>query len=95
MILMKLNRSVKDGSPRLLFDYVLKEMEVKVGKAQYHAMMRVQSSLKFLELARFVTSTTPSTQYQYHAKYPVPVPVVPHHDEGPVLPQVFRVGQVC
>ena len=51
---MKLNRSVKDGSPRLLFDYVLKEMEVKVGKAQYHAMMRVQSSLKFLELARYV-----------------------------------------
>ena len=50
--LMKMNRSVKDGSPRLLFDYVLKEMEVKVGKAQYHAMMRVQSSLKFLELAR-------------------------------------------
>ena len=50
---MKLNRSVKDGSPRLLFDYVLKEMEVKVGKAQYHAMMRVQSSLKFLELARY------------------------------------------
>ena len=50
--MMKLNRSVKDGSPRLLFDYVLKEVEVKVGKAQYHAMMRVQSSLKFLELAR-------------------------------------------
>ena len=50
--ILKTNRSVKDGSPRLLFDYVLKEMEVKVGKAQYHAMMRVQSSLKFLELAR-------------------------------------------
>ena len=51
-LLITLSRSVKDGSPRLLFDYVLKEMEVKVGKAQYHAMMRVQSSLKFLELAR-------------------------------------------
>ena len=45
-------RSVKDGSPRLLFDYVLKEVDMKVEKSQYHAMMRVQSSLKFLELAR-------------------------------------------
>ena len=53
-LLITLSRSVKDGSPRLLFDYVLKEMEVKVGKAQYHAMMRVQSSLKFLELARYI-----------------------------------------
>ena len=51
-LLITLSRSVKDGSPRLLFDYVLKEMEVKVGKGQYHSMMRVQSSLKFLELAR-------------------------------------------
>ena len=45
-------RSVKDGSPRLLFDYVLKEVDMKVEKSQYHAMMTVQSSLKFLELAR-------------------------------------------
>ena len=43
---------MKDGSPRLLFDYVLKEVDMKVEKSQYHAMMRVQSSLKFLELAR-------------------------------------------
>ena len=47
-----MNRSVKDGSPRLLFDYVLKDIQLQVDKAQYHAMMRVQSALKFLELAR-------------------------------------------
>ena len=55
---------MKDGSPRLLFDYVLKEMEVKVGKGQYHAMMRVQSSLKFLELARYIKLPL-LYQYQY------------------------------
>ena len=47
-----MNRSVKDGSPRLLFDYVLKDVRLTIGKPQYHAMMTVQSALKFLELAR-------------------------------------------
>jgi hypothetical protein len=47
-----MNRSVKDGSPRLLFDYVLKDVQLQIGKPQYHTMMVVQSSLKFLELAR-------------------------------------------
>lgn len=47
-----MNRSIKDGSPRLLFDYVLKEMEVEVSKAQYHAMMSIQAAWKFLELSR-------------------------------------------
>ena len=47
-----MNRSVADGSPRLLFDYVLKDMKIQVGKPQYHAMMAVQSALKFLELSR-------------------------------------------
>ena len=47
-----MNRSIRDGSPRLLFDYVLKEMELQIGKPQYHAMMSVQSAWKFLELSR-------------------------------------------
>ena len=47
-----MNRSVADGSPRLLFDYVLKDMKIQIGKPQYHAMMAVQSALKFLELSR-------------------------------------------
>ena len=47
-----MNRSISDGSPRLLFDYVLKEMELQIGKPQYHAMMSVQSAWKFLELSR-------------------------------------------
>ena len=51
-----MNRSVADGSPRLLFDYVLKDMKIKIGKPQYHAMMAVQSALKFLELSRYILS---------------------------------------
>ena len=47
-----MNRSVSDGSPRLLFDYVLKDMNIQIGKPQYHAMMAIQSALKFLELSR-------------------------------------------
>ena len=47
-----MNRSVADGSPRLLFDYVLKEMKIQIGKSQYHAMLAVHSALKFLELSR-------------------------------------------
>ena len=44
---------MKDGSPRLLFDYVLKEMEVKVGKAQYHAIMRIKKiKIKILKILR-------------------------------------------
>ena len=51
--IMKTNRSVKDGSPRLLFDYVLKEMEGKVGKAQYHAIMRIKKiKIKILKILR-------------------------------------------
>ena len=47
-----MNRIVSDGSPRLLFDYVLKDMKIQISKTQYHAMMAVQSALKFLELSR-------------------------------------------
>ena len=51
-IKIMMNRSVADGSPRLLFDYVLKDMNIQISKTQYHAMMAVQSALKFLELSR-------------------------------------------
>ena len=47
-----MNRSIKDGSPRLLFDYVLKDMDIQISKPQYHGMMSVQSAWKFLELSR-------------------------------------------
>ena len=47
-----MNRSIKDGSPRLLFDYVLKDLQIELSKSQYHAMMAIQSAWKFLELSR-------------------------------------------
>ena len=47
-----MNRSVADGSPRLLFDYVLKDVRLQIEKPQYQTMMVVQSALKFLEIAR-------------------------------------------
>ena len=59
-----MNRSIKDGSPRLLFDYVLKDLELQISKSQYHAMMSVQSAWKFLELSRI------------HRRFRPPLPVM-------------------
>ena len=59
-----MNRSIKDGSPRLLFDYVLKDLELQISKSQYHAMMSVQSAWKFLELSRI------------HRRFRPPMPVI-------------------
>ena len=47
-----MNRSIKDGSPRLLFDYVLKDLEIQMSRAQYHGMLSIQAAWKFLELSR-------------------------------------------
>ena len=47
-----MNRSIRDGSPRVLFDYVLKDLQIQLSKPQYHAMMAIQSAWKFLELSR-------------------------------------------
>ena len=68
-----MNRSIKDGSPRLLFDYVLKDMDIQISKPQYHGMMSVQAAWKFLELSRIHRRHRPSSsvlarpRYTFHA----------------------------
>ena len=63
-----MNRSIRDGSPRLLFDYVLKDLQVQVSKSQYHAMMSIQAAWKFLELSRIHRKFRPKQLVQERPK---------------------------
>ena len=82
IIVIIMNRSIRDGSPRLLFDYVLKELELQISKSQYHAMLSVQVMMIMMMMMMMIIMMSVQSAWKFlelsriHRRFRPPMPVM-------------------